>query len=194
MRMAILNLPIRIVLTSSFSVKVFKKKNIKNKAHIYHYTIEIQYIAILRMGDMSKFAEFEQMGGRDSLVTINKIFYNNVYKHPWLKLYFENIPQQHIEDQQVDFMQKVLGGENLYCGKAPPASHVHIFINDDIFEVRKQLLEEAFIEAKTNPILVEKWLTLDNSFKRVLYKETPAHCKGRFKTDPILAFPNPERK
>jgi len=142
---------------------------------------------------MTKIDEFEKMGGRKSLITINKIFYDKVYKHPWLKLFFENIPQQHIEDQQVDFMQKVLGGENRYWGKAPPAAHVHIFINEEIFEVRKILLEEAFSEAKANPILMDKWRIIDNSFKRVLLKESPSHCKGRFNTDPILAFKNPEK-
>ena len=140
---------------------------------------------------MSKLAEFEQMGGRNSLQMINKIFYDKVYKHPWLKLYFENIPQQHIEDQQVDFMQKVLGGVNRYAGKAPPAAHMHIFIYKDLFDVRQQLLQEAFMEAKANPVLIDKWRTLDNSFKNILIKDSPSECKGRFRTDPILYFPKP---
>ncbi len=143
---------------------------------------------------MSKFAAFEKMGGRNSLVLINKIFYDKVYKHPWIKKYFEKIPQQHIEDQQVDFMQKVLGGENLYVGKAPPAAHVHIMINEEIFQVRKQLLEEAFVEANAKQELVDKWLALDNSFKRVLFKDSAAECRRRFKTDLILDFPNPDRR
>jgi len=141
---------------------------------------------------MSKLAEFEQMGGKKSLQVINKIFYDKVYKHPWLKLYFENIPQQHIEDQQVDFMQKVLGGENLYVGKAPPAAHMHIFIDEELFDVRQQLLQEAFDEARANPTLIEKWLILDNSFKKVLFKNSVSECQGRFKTDPILYFPKPK--
>jgi truncated hemoglobin YjbI len=142
---------------------------------------------------MSKLIAFEKMGGRRSLILINKIFYDKVYKHPWLKQYFEQIPQQHIEDQQVDFMQKVLGGENLYVGKAPPAAHMHVFINEDIFQVRKQLLEEAFIESFAKQELIDKWLALDNSFKRVLFKDSSAQCKRRFKTDAILNFPNPQK-
>jgi len=142
---------------------------------------------------MSKLLAFEKMGGRPSLILINKIFYDKVYKHPWLKQYFQQVPQQHIEDQQVDFMQKVLGGENLYVGKAPPVAHMHILINEEIFQVRKQLLEEAFIEAGAKQALIDKWLTLDDSFKRVIFKDSAAQCKRRFKTDPILDFPNPER-
>lgn len=141
---------------------------------------------------MSKFTAFEKMGGRSSLVLINKIFYDKVYKHRWLKKFFEQVPQQHIEDQQVDFMQKVLGGENLYVGKAPPAAHMHIMINEEIFQVRRQLLKEAFVEANAKQELVDKWLALDDSFKRVLFKDSAAECKRRFKTDPIIDFPNPD--
>jgi len=142
---------------------------------------------------MSKLVAFEKMGGRSSLIIINKIFYDKVYKHPWLKQFFQQIPQQHIENQQVDFMQKVLGGENLYVGKAPPVAHMHIKINDDIFQVRKELLEEAFFEANADPELMNKWLALDESFKRVIFKDSSAQCKRRFKTDNIVDFPNPKK-
>lgn len=137
--------------------------------------------------------EFEQMGGRNSLVAISKIFYDKVYQHAWLKLFFEEIPQQHIESQQVDFMQKVLGGDNIYAGKSPPAAHQHIFINEEVFEVRQKLLIESFSEARASDALIEKWLNLENSFKRVLLKSSPKACKGRYKSDPVLAFPNPEQ-
>ena len=140
---------------------------------------------------MSKLNEFNKMGGRASLIKINKIFYDKVYKHPWLKLFFEKIPQQHIEDQQVDFMQKVLGGPNIYVGKAPPAAHMHIFINEEIFELRQKLLQEAFVEANTDSVLVDKWLALDKSFKRVLLKDSPSDCQGRFTTDPVMNFSDP---
>jgi hypothetical protein len=66
-------------------------------------------------------------------------------------------------------------------------------INEDIFQVRKKLLEEAFVEAHANPELISKWLSLDNSFKRVIFKDSSAHCKRRFNSDSILYFPNPER-
>lgn len=142
---------------------------------------------------MSKLVAFEKMGGRASLIIINKIFYDKVYKHPWMKHFFEQIPQQHIEDQQVDFMQKVLGGENLYVGKAPPIAHMHIMINEEIFQVRKKLLKEAFVEANAKQELIDKWLALDDSFKRVIFKDSSTQCKRRFNTDIILDFPNPEK-
>jgi len=140
---------------------------------------------------MTKKELFEKMGGRHALININKIFYDKVYQHPWMKLYFENISQQHIEDQQVDFMQKVLGGDNLYVGKAPPAAHMHIFVSEELFEVRQQLLKEAFEETNACPELADKWMSMDYSFKKIIVKDSLADCKGRFGTDPVLNFPKP---
>lgn len=114
---------------------------------------------------MSKKAAFESMGGRKSLIKIINIFYDKVYQHPWLKLYFQAVPQQHIEDQQVDFMENVLGGDNRYAGKSPPAAHKHIFITQELFELRQTLLKEAFVEAKASQ-------TLDASFMRIIVKST----------------------
>ncbi len=140
---------------------------------------------------MSKQEEFEAMGGRAALIRINKIFYDKVYKHPWLKLYFEAVPQDHIEAQQVDFMQKVLGGENVYVGKTPPNAHGHIFITNELFNVRATLLKESRKEANSHPDLVQKWLALDETFRSRLVRSSAAECAGRFASDPILAFPDP---
>ncbi len=140
---------------------------------------------------MTKLEQFEKMGGRDSLIKINKLFYDKVYEHPWLGKYFMEIPQQHIEDQQIDFMQKVLGGTNVYVGKTPTATHHHMFIPDELFDVRKQLLIEAFDETHANAELVDKWLSLDESFRRHIINKSPDECTARFKTDPILNFSKP---
>jgi len=141
---------------------------------------------------MNKLDEFNRIGGRESLIAINKVFYDKVYKHPWLKLYFLDIPQQHIEDQQVDFMQKVLGGENLYVGKAPPIAHNHMFIPEELFDVRKQLLIDSFEEVGTHPKMKNKWLNLDESFRRVLVKKSVNECQRRFASEAILNFAKPK--
>ncbi len=140
---------------------------------------------------MNKAEKFEYMGGRAILIKINKVFYDKVYAHPWLKLYFQEIPQQHIEDQQVDFMQKVLGGKDVYVGKTPATTHNHMFIPNELFDVRKKLLEESFQEVNANSELIDKWLSLDESFRRLIINKSPDECKGRFKTDPVLNFPKP---
>jgi hypothetical protein len=90
-------------------------------------------------------------------------------------------------------MQKVLGGENIYVGKAPPISHTHMFIPNELFDIRKQLLCDAFKETNANSTLVEKWLQIDESFRKIIVKQSPSECEPRFNNDPILDFPNPEK-
>jgi len=140
---------------------------------------------------MTKLELFEKMGGRNSLIKINKVFYDKVYQHAWLRQYFLAIPQEHIENQQIDFMQKVLGGTNVYVGKTPPATHNHMFIPNELFDIRKQLLIEAFEETQADAELVEKWLALDESFRRLIVNQSANECTARFKTDPILNFTKP---
>lgn len=140
---------------------------------------------------MEKLEAFENIGGRESLVVICKIFYDKVYKHPWLKLYFDPIPQEYIEAQQVDFMQKVLGGENIYAGKTPPSAHRHIYVTDELFQIRQKLLLESFTEAHAHQELSRKWLELDQAFKPQIVRESPIECTERYSTEGILNFAKP---
>lgn len=140
----------------------------------------------------SKREEFEQMGGTAILEEISKVFYDKIYVDSWLKLYFEDVPQEHIERQQVAFMQAALGGENLYCGQNPPTAHKHMYITHALFEARQELLDESFVECNANPLLIEKWQRIDDAFFNRIVKHAPEQCEKRYKTDTILDFPNPK--
>lgn len=139
----------------------------------------------------SRKREFESMGGTQILEKISKLFYDKIYEDPWLKLYFANVPQEHIEKQQVAFMQAALGGENLYCGQTPPAAHKHMNITDELYQARQKLLYASFNEANAKDSLVQKWLRIDDAFFNRIVKRSPDDCERRYKTDNILNFPNP---
>ncbi len=134
---------------------------------------------------------FEQVGGYEMLKKVNKIFYDKIYAHPWIGQYFKSINQEHIENQQTDFMAQAFGGPEKYAGKFVPDAHVHMMITEELFQVREALLDEAFLEAGANALLIEKWKTIDNAFKRKVVKKSIAECKLRYNTDVIQDFPNP---
>jgi len=136
--------------------------------------------------------EFENMGGRQILVDISKNFYDKVYEDAWLKLYFEDIPQEHIEIQQVDFMQTALGGGKVYIGKAPPAAHQHMYITAALYAARQKLLFESFKECNASKPLIERWVKIDDAFFGRIVKSSPLECEKRYPTDEILDFPNPQ--
>lgn len=135
--------------------------------------------------------EFEEMGGNQMLKKISNILYERIYEDPWLKLYFAEIPQEHIERQQVAFMQAALGGPNLYCGQTPPAAHKHMNITDELYAARQIHLDHAFRESGAKANLIEKWQKIDDAFFSRIVKKTPDECVKRYNTDQILDFPKP---
>ena len=143
---------------------------------------------------MSRLEDFEKLGGRNILVKMSKIFYDNVYDHPWIGKFFQGIDQGIIEAQQVDFLQGALGGEKVYCGKLPIPAHKHMFISDDLYNLRTDLMLSALKEVNASAELVEKILKIDASFKGGLVKEKIDDCKKRYNTDELLIIPNPDIK
>jgi len=138
-----------------------------------------------------KKADFERLGGRKILEDVGKVFYDKIYSDPWLKNYFHNVPQDHIELQQVDFMQAALGGDNVYGGKTPPHAHKHIFITDDVFKAREDLLMAAFKECNVSEELIKKWLKIENAFYGRVVKTSIDECEQRYPSEGVLDYPRP---
>lgn len=137
---------------------------------------------------------YERLGGAPTFQKVHKIFYDKVYKHPWIGLYFKEIKQELIENQQTDFMADAMGGPQNYSGKFPIPAHRHMYITEELFTLRTQLLTESLAEAGVPKDLAEQWLLIDGAFKRRLVKNSPAECEKRYATDEILNFPNPYKR
>jgi hemoglobin len=139
----------------------------------------------------NKAEQFEQMGGRAAVIKVTTAFYDRVYADPWLSQFFEGIPRDHIESQQVDFMQAALGGYNQYGGKTPPSAHKHINITEEVYSARLQLLLEAFKETGTKKDMVDLWLKIEDTFKRKVVKASIDECEMRYSSEGIRDFPKP---
>lgn len=143
---------------------------------------------------MSDKITIDQLGGKEMLKRISKDFYDRVYAHPWIGLYFKDVPQNVIEAQQVDFMNDVLGGTPCYCGKLPIPAHKHMMITEELFDLRQELLNQAFKAVGASEDLVKAWLKIDNAFRGRLIKKDVSECTPRFRGDEIIDFENPEKK
>jgi truncated hemoglobin YjbI len=137
---------------------------------------------------------FDEVGGEVALKKVHKIFYDKIYTHPWIGKFFKDIDQGVIESQQNDFMGQAFGGPARYLGKLPIAAHKHMFINEELFELRTSLLEEALNEAGVSPEHIKKWLKIDQAFKNGIVKKRLEDCEKRFFTDEIQIFENPLEK
>ncbi|MDD4976241.1 MAG: group 1 truncated hemoglobin [Bacteriovorax sp.] len=143
--------------------------------------------------DNKKLTFFDEVGGAIVIRKVHKIFYDKIYAHPWIGQFFKTIDQTIIESQQNDFMGQNFGGPSLYLGKLPVAAHKHMYINEELFELRRSLLEESLIEAKVSPENIKKWLKIDAAFKNGIMKNSIADCEKRFFTDELEIFDNPSK-
>ncbi len=134
---------------------------------------------------------FEEMGGITEIKRVTKVFYDYIYDDPWLKLFFDGIPRDHIESQQNFFMQAALGGENKYGGKTPPSAHQHMNITEEIYQARQSHLKQSFKDCNTNPKMAVRWLELDEIFHNRIVKKSKDDCVMRYPAEGIRDFPKP---
>lgn len=114
---------------------------------------------------------FYLVGGFDTLRKVHKLFYDKVYAHPWLSKFFALHEQQFIEDQQTNFMAEKFGGPRKYIGKEPKYTHEHMYITQELFDLRQCILKTALEEAKVETELIERWLTIDSAFQKHIVKQ-----------------------
>ena len=123
---------------------------------------------------------------------VSKLLYEKIYDDPWFSKLFRNIDQEVITSQQSDFMTGVLGGPKNFCGRMPKDAHPQIWIDENIWEYRENILKETFEELNVPTDIREKWLKIDNAFKHaIINKAGPQECFGRYKTEEIIYEPMP---
>ena len=133
-----------------------------------------------------------ELGGMPCLEKVHRIFYDKLLNHPWLKEFFKGVPRSHLESQQSDFMSGVFGGPKIYGGRAPKSAHIHMFITEEVFSIRHELLEQSLIEARIRPDLRERWLDYDTKMKKLLVKNSISECEGRYNSEAIIAIEKPQ--
>ena len=115
---------------------------------------------------------FDEVGGLKALQKVHKIFYDKVYAHPWLGQFFKGHSQKAIESRQTSFMAEKMGGEIEYVGKDIKLVHEVMYITEELFTLRRKLLEESLKEAGIDEKLRERWLKIDNAFKKQIVKSS----------------------
>lgn len=141
------------------------------------------------LGDPGNY--LEELGGRECLERVHKIFYDKLFAHPWLGGFFEGKKRWLLEEQQTEFLIGVFGGPRIYGGRGPLEAHQHMFITEEIFNIRHALLQESLNEARVPARLQERWLRADQSMSRAVVKENPDQCRGRYNNEGIMVIPKP---
>lgn len=148
-----------------------------------------------RSPERQALGEFEsyldELGGRETLERVHNVFYDKMFAHPWLCKFFEGKKRWLLESQQTEFLMGVFGGPRIYGGRGPMEAHKHMFITDEIFEIRHEMLKDSLSQAKVPEHLQERWLRADQSMKKSVVKDSPDKCVGRYNNEPVMIHPKP---
>jgi truncated hemoglobin YjbI len=137
--------------------------------------------------------EFNEQQLEAHIFNVNQYFYEGIYNDSWLKRVFAYVKQEFITEQQTLFMFGAFGGPKKYCGRSPKDAHPHIYIDEEMWQLREKYLIDAFNKANTPDWMRKKWLAIDEAFKVHILKKSPSECVGRYKTEQIIDIPNPNR-
>ncbi|MEJ2653063.1 MAG: group 1 truncated hemoglobin [Gammaproteobacteria bacterium] len=114
----------------------------------------------------------DAVGGLPTLDKVHKIFYDKIYAHPWIGQFFIGHNQSSIEKRQTRFMAVKMGADIPYLGKEMKMAHRQMFITEEVFELRSQLLREALEEAGVPMALAKRWLKIDSAFGCQIVKKS----------------------
>jgi len=114
---------------------------------------------------------YEAVGGLPTLDKVHKIFYDDVYAHPWLKQFFAGHNQEAIEGRQTSFMSEKMGGPK-YLGKPIKQVHENMYISQELYELRHGILQDALQRAGVPEALAKRWLKIDNAFMKQIIKNS----------------------
>ncbi len=118
-------------------------------------------------------------------------FYELVYRDEWLSKVFESVPKEFITLQQICFMVGLLGGPKKFSGRNAKDAHSHIYVTEEMWKVRENLLVQSFKEMQFPEDLSKLWLKIDEAFKSSIVMTDPSECKKRFTTDELIIVPPP---
>lgn len=115
---------------------------------------------------------FDAVGGLPTLQKVHKIFYDKLYAHPWLGKFFADHNQEAIETRQTQFMAEKMGSDKPYYGKDMKMAHRQMYITQELFELRHEILRQSLREASVPDELAERWLKIDSAFRRQIVKDS----------------------
>jgi len=137
---------------------------------------------------------FDAIGGLPTLEKVHKIFYDKIYAHDWLKAFFVGHNQKAIENRQSAFMAIKMGGDVTYMGKEPKMAHRHMYLTQELIDLRSSLLRESLEEAEVPEPLIKRWLKIDNAFGQQIVKDSiESFYKTTWQYKKRLIIPKPKK-
>ncbi|MGR8941901.1 MAG: group I truncated hemoglobin, partial [Gammaproteobacteria bacterium] len=117
-----------------------------------------------------------EIGGEDAVHRVHARFYEVMFNHPWLGQFFFGKSEEVLIMKQTQFMVAAFNGPNNYTGDTPAFVHMHMFITDEMADLREQILRKAILDEGLSASIADRWLKVDQSFRSAIVKKTIDEC------------------
>jgi hypothetical protein len=88
-------------------------------------------------------------------------------------------------------MTSNMGGGKVYSGGFQKNVHRHMFIPNELFDIRGKVLRESLQECGVSKELIKRWLKIDDAFRHSIVKSDISQYEKRYKTDEFVNIPKP---
>jgi len=117
-----------------------------------------------------------EIGGEEGVYRVHERFYEVMFNHPWLGQFFFGKSEEVLIAKQTQFMVAAFNGPNNYTGDTPAFVHMHMFITEDMADLREQILRQAILEEGLSESIADRWLKVDQSFRPAIVKKSIDEC------------------
>lgn len=122
---------------------------------------------------------------------VHQYFYDILFEDPWLKKFFYGKSKETLIDKQTQFMVAAFGGENHYRGDTPAFVHMHMFITDEMSDLRQGILRDSILAQGFSAAIAKQWLEIDDSFRSSMVKKSVDECVLKCKGQMPIVVPKP---
>ena len=117
-----------------------------------------------------------EIGGADIVFKVHQNFYDVMFNEPWLETFFLGKSKEALIKKQTQFMVAAFNGPNNYKGDTPAFVHMHMYITDEMADLRERILKASILAEGLSESIAEKWLTIDHSFRAAIVKKSIDEC------------------
>lgn len=119
---------------------------------------------------------YEDIGGDAVIYRVHQRLYDALFDEPWLEKFFYGKSKAALIDKQSKFMIAAFNGPNDYTGDTPAFVHMHMFITEEMLDVRNTLLRNAILAEGLSASIADRWLKVDQSFWSAIVKKSVDEC------------------
>lgn len=124
-------------------------------------------------------ALLDDIGGADVVFRVHQRFYDMMYDDDYIGQFFFHRAKELVVKKQTDFMVAAFGGPNNYTGEPPAFLHMHMYITQEMAEIRNTYLRNAIRGEGLSQDICDRWLRVDNAFLPAIVKKNVEECVMR---------------